>query len=84
MLKKDWITLEGVIEPEIGRTYGILVSEDDFSSTGQMKYKPPCVTGNETDFKEIAQALELGQKLITQVAGERDRAKRAKIAHKKH
>jgi hypothetical protein len=76
--------LEAVIEPEISRTYGILVSEDDFSSAGQMKYKPPFVNGNETDFREIAQALELAQKLIAQVAEERDRAKRAKITRKKH
>jgi hypothetical protein len=68
--------LEAVIEPEIGRTYGILVSEDDFSSTGKIKYKPPSINGNETDLKEIAQGLELAQKLITQAAEERDRAKR--------
>jgi hypothetical protein len=76
--------LDAVIEPEIGRTYGILVSEDDFSSTGQMKYKPPSVNGKETDLKEIAQGLELAQKLITQAAEERDSAKKTKIARKQH
>ena len=76
--------LDAVIEPEIGRTYGILVSEDDFSSTGQMKYKPPSINGKETDLKEIAQGLELAQKLITQAAEERDSAKKTKIARKQH
>ena len=76
--------LDAVIEPEIGRTYGILVSEDDFSSTGEMKYKPPSINGNETDLKEIAQGLKLAQKLITQAAEERDRAKKTKITRKQH
>jgi hypothetical protein len=71
--------LEAVIEPEIGRTYGILVSEDDFSSTDKIKYKPPSINGKETDLKEIAQGLELAQKLITQAAEERNRAKRENI-----
>lgn len=75
--------LEDVIEPEIGRTYGILVSKNDFSSTGEMKYKPPPINGNETDLKEIAQGLELAQRPITQAAEERDTAKKTKITHKK-
>jgi hypothetical protein len=70
--------LEGVIEPEIGHTYGILVSEDDFSPAGQIKYKPASINGKETDFKEIAQGLALAQKLITQATAERDRARKNK------
>ena len=29
--------LDAVIEPKIGRTFGILVSEDDFSATGKIE-----------------------------------------------
>jgi len=68
--------LETVIEPKIGRTYGILVSEDDFSSTGKIEYKPTSINGKETDFAEISQGLALAQKLITQAAAEREKAKK--------
>jgi hypothetical protein len=68
--------LEAFIEPKIGRTYGILVSEDDFSSAGKIEYKPPSIDGKETDFTEISQGLALAQKLITQAAAEREKAKK--------
>jgi hypothetical protein len=68
--------LDAVVEPEIGHTFGIMVSEDDFSLAGRIKYKPASINGKETDFKEIAQGLALAQKLITQAATERDRAKK--------
>jgi hypothetical protein len=68
--------LEAVVEPEIGRTFGIVVSEDDFSPSGKIKYKPASINGKETDFREIAQGLALAQKLITQAAKERKRAKK--------
>jgi hypothetical protein len=68
--------LEAVIEPEIGRTFGILVSEDDFSPAGEIKYTPSSINGKETDFAEIAQELPLAQKLITQAATERAKAKK--------
>ena len=68
--------LEAVIEPKIGRTYGILVSEDDFSSVGEIEYKPPSVNGKKTDFSEISQGLALAQKLIAQATVERDKAKK--------
>jgi hypothetical protein len=68
--------LETVIEPRIGRKYGILVSEDDFSSTGKIEYKPPSINGKKTDFTEVSQGLALAQKLITQAAAEREKAKK--------
>ncbi|MDD1770096.1 MAG: hypothetical protein LUO79_03330 [Methanomassiliicoccales archaeon] len=64
--------LEAVIEPKIGRTFGIMVSEDDFSPSGEMEYKPASINGKETDFNEIAQGLALAQKLIAQASAERD------------
>ncbi|MGZ8875684.1 MAG: ROK family protein [Halobacteriota archaeon] len=33
--------LDAVIEPEIGREFGILVAEDDFSAAGALEYRPP-------------------------------------------
>jgi len=67
--------LEAVIEPEIGRTFGIVVSEDDFSPTGKMEYRPASINGKETDFKEIAQGLEMARELFTRAAAEREAAK---------
>jgi len=68
--------LGAVIEPEIGRTFGIVVSEDDFSPTGRMEYRPASVNGKVTDFKEIAQGLEMARELFTRAAAEREGQKR--------
>jgi len=68
--------LEAVIEPEIGRAFGIMVSEDDFSPAGMIEYKPASINGEETDFKEIAQGLAIAQRLISHAATERNRAKK--------
>lgn len=70
--------LETVVEPEIGRTFGIVVSEDDFSPEGRIEYKPASVGGRETDFLEVAQGLALAKKLIGQAFEERDRLKSQK------
>jgi len=70
--------LEVVIEPEVGRTFGIVVSEDDFSPTGKMEYKPASINGRETDFKEITQGLEMARKLFTRAAAKREAARRGR------
>jgi len=70
--------LDAAIEPEIGRTFGIVVSEDDFSPAGKIKYKPASINGKETDFNEIARALSSAQKLIAQATAERDSARTKK------
>lgn len=69
--------LDEVIEPEIGRAYGILVSEDDFSSSGEIKYRPPSVHGKETNLKEIEAGLALAKELIAQASLERDNTKKS-------
>jgi hypothetical protein len=71
--------LEEVIEPDIGRKFGIVVSEDDFSPAGELKFKPASVGGKETDFGEVATGLALAQKLISQWASEREKAKKIQI-----
>lgn len=70
--------LEAVIEPEIDRTFGIVVSEDDFSPSGKIEYKPAAVNGKLTDFEEVAQGLALAKQLIAQASRERDEAKKKK------
>jgi len=74
--------LEAVIEPEVGRTFGIVVSEDDFSPTGKMEYKPASIDGTETDFKEIAQGLELARMLFTRAAAEREATRKDRQVRK--
>jgi hypothetical protein len=68
--------LDDVIEPTIGRTYCILVSEDDFSTEGKIDFKQPMINGKITDLEEIAQELMLAKKRITQASEERDQAKK--------
>jgi hypothetical protein len=68
--------LDAVIEPEIGREFGILVSEDDFAAAGALEYHPPSVKGQETDLNEIAAGLAEAKRLVAQAAAERDNAKK--------
>ncbi len=46
--------LDDIIEPEIERTFGILIAEDDFSGTGPLEYKAAAVNGVETDLAQVA------------------------------
>jgi predicted NBD/HSP70 family sugar kinase len=68
--------LDEVIEPEIGRTFGILVSEDDFSAVGEIPYKPASVGGEETDLAQIEGDLSEVARMIAEAAAQRDRARR--------
>jgi hypothetical protein len=70
--------LDAVVEPEIGRTFGIVVSEDDFSPSGKIEYKPASINGKETDFEEVAQGLALAKKLVAIALKERDEARKGK------
>ncbi len=54
--------LDDVIEPEIHRTFGLLVAEDDFSGRGPLEYTPPAVSGQPTD-------LSLADAQLAQAAG---------------
>ena len=70
--------LDDVIEPEIGRKYGVLIAEDDFSSPGSLSYTAPSVGGRETDLKEVDRTLQEAAKIIAEVSQKRDRAHNAK------
>lgn len=56
--------LDDVIEPQIDRTFGILVSEGDFSEAGEIEYKPATVNGEVTDKAEAEAALQAGARLL--------------------
>lgn len=67
--------LDDVIEPEIGRKFGILVSEDDFSPEGAIDYKPPSVSGRDTDLDEVYNDLSEIARMISLASAERDEFK---------
>jgi len=69
-------SLDAVIEPTIGRTFGLLVSEDDFSAEGAIDYRPPTLLGEETDLEQFAQDLKRVADAISEASAERDRAKK--------
>ncbi len=71
-------SLDEVIEPEIGRKFGLLVSEDDFSAIGSLGYKPPAVHGVETNLEQFGENLQQIAKMISQAANRRDSIKKEK------
>ena len=68
--------LDEVIEPEIGRTFGVVVSEDDFSSEGAIEYSEPSVRGKKTEVNEIIGNMEDIRSAFARAAMERDEAKK--------
>ncbi|MCL5036441.1 MAG: ROK family protein [Chloroflexi bacterium] len=72
-------SLDDIIEPEIGRKFGLLVSEDDFSAAGDIAYKPPCVSGKETNIEEFYHDLKEAAEMIARASEKRDKAKKAEI-----
>ena len=62
-------------EESIGRTFGLLVSEDDFSASGAIDYEPPTVRGEETNLEQFAQDLRKVAGAISEASNERDRAR---------
>jgi predicted NBD/HSP70 family sugar kinase len=66
--------LDDVIEPDIGRKFCALVSEDDFSAAGDIPYKPATLAGKETDMAEFAKTLQSLQGLFAAASVKRDAA----------
>ena len=64
--------MDKVIEPEIGRKFCVLISEDDFTAAGDIPYKPPAVDGRETDLEEFDKNLKAIKKLYTVASRKRD------------
>lgn len=70
--------LEDVIEPEIGRSFGVLVSEDDFSPVGEIGYQDPSVGGVETDLEETEDLIRMVRTQIERASAKRDAKKQHK------
>ena len=68
--------LDDIVEPEIGRSFGLLVAEDDFSAAGPIDYAPPAVGGEETDLIVAARRLGDIAAVIARASAARDRAQR--------
>lgn len=60
-------SLDDIIEPEIDRTFGVLIAEDDFSAKGPVQYKQAMVGGKVTDMAELARDFEEGAKLLAEM-----------------
>jgi hypothetical protein len=75
-------SLNDIIEPEIGRTFGILVAEDDFSSMGSIAYRPASVCGKETDLDQVCHDLSTLAGMIAEASVVRDRIRQETPAKK--
>lgn len=64
--------LHDVIEPEIGRKFGIIISEDDFSDEGELEYKEATIDDQETDLNETLRDLSKLKEMINNASAERD------------
>jgi len=70
--------LDEIVEDTIGRKFGIIASEDDFSMAGEIPPKPPTVDGEEVEYSELEKVISVASGMFTKAAEERDRRKKAK------
>ena len=56
--------LDEVIEPGIDRTFGLLVSEDDFSAGGSLAYRPAKIDGHQVDLSEVDAQVTAARQLL--------------------
>jgi hypothetical protein len=68
--------LDDVVEDNIVRQFGIIVSEDDFSAAGEIPPKPLTVDGEEVKFSDIEEVIGVAADMFTKAAEERDRRRR--------
>lgn len=64
--------MDKIIEPEIGRKFCAVISEDDFSAVGEIPYKPPGVAGKETNMEEFYKNLKALERLFEEASKKRD------------
>jgi hypothetical protein len=64
--------LDDVIEPGIGRSFGLQVAEDDFSAAGDIPYRPAAMNGKETDMAEFYDDLNMLASIYAAAAAKRD------------
>jgi predicted NBD/HSP70 family sugar kinase len=75
--------LDKVIEPEIGRKFCALISEDDFSAVGEIPYKPPSVAGKETNMDEFYRNIQALKGLYEEASRKRDEINEAREKEKR-
>jgi len=68
--------LDEIVEDAIVRTFGIIVSEDDFSTAGEIPPKPLTVDGKEVKYSDFEEIIRVASDMFTAAAVERDRRKR--------
>lgn len=74
-------SLDDIIEPEIARKFGLLISEDDFSAMGSLEYKEPFVSGVPTNYEMFFQNLTQVSAMIKSAGEKRDRLKKDREKH---
>ena len=68
--------LDDIIEPEIVREFGMVVSEDDFSPAGAIEYKDASIGNKETDMQQVYNNISKIAKMIETASTERDELKK--------
>jgi hypothetical protein len=69
--------LDRIIEPEIGRKFCALISEDDFSAVGDIPYKPPGIGGKETSMAAFEKNVQAIRELYAVASRKRDEVNEA-------
>jgi len=64
--------LDEVIEPAVGRTFALLVAEDDFGAAGEIPYTPAAVGGEVTDMTAFGKNLQTVSLIFAAAAAKRD------------
>jgi len=64
--------MDKIIEPEIGRKFCALISEDDFSAVGEIPYKPASIGGKRTNIAKFYKNLEAIKKIFAVASRKRD------------
>jgi len=68
--------LDEIVEDEIVRKFGIVVSEDDFSMAGEIPPKPLTVDGEEVKYSDLEEIMGIAASMFTAAAEERDRRRK--------
>jgi antitoxin component YwqK of YwqJK toxin-antitoxin module len=67
--------LDDVIEQDIVRQFGIVVSEDDFSPEGSIDYKEPSISNKNTNMEEVYGEISKIAEMIQSASEKRDKLK---------
>lgn len=68
--------LDDVVEDTIVRKFGIVASEDDFSMAGEIPRKPMTVGGEQVNYSDIEDIINVAAGMFAAAEKERDRRKK--------